>query len=37
MRFLLVSMLVAASAMAQQPPLTIQDGQVIPRWSGSLQ
>ena len=34
MKFLLVSMLAAASVMAQQPPLTIQDSQVIPLWSG---
>jgi acetyl esterase/lipase len=31
---LLVFVIVAASAMAQQSPLPIQDGQVIPLWSG---
>jgi acetyl esterase/lipase len=31
---LLASVVVAASVMAQQSPLPIQDGQVIPLWSG---
>ena len=36
MKVLLISMLVvAASASAQQPPLPIRDGQVIPLWSGA--
>jgi acetyl esterase/lipase len=31
----LISLVLAVSTAAQQPPLTIQDGQVIPLWSGA--
>jgi acetyl esterase/lipase len=34
MKLVAAFLVVAASATAQQPPLTIHDGQVIPLWSG---